>query len=51
LPDEILKDKERTAWLEKEGYTVERFWDNDVLKNMDGVLEMIREGLLKSPSP
>jgi very-short-patch-repair endonuclease len=51
LPDEILKDTQRDAWLEKEGYTVVRFWDNEVLKNMDGVLEAIRGKLKKSPSP
>jgi very-short-patch-repair endonuclease len=25
LPDEIPKDRQRDAWLEKEGYTVARF--------------------------
>jgi very-short-patch-repair endonuclease len=39
------KDEERTAWLEREGYRVPRFWDNEVLKNVDGVLELIREAL------
>lgn len=51
LPGEIRKDKERTSWLEKEGYAVLRFWNNDVLTNMDGVLEVIRERLLRSLSP
>jgi very-short-patch-repair endonuclease len=51
LPNEMLKDRHRDAWLEKEGYSVVRFWDNEVLMNTNGVLEMIREGLLKSPSP
>jgi adenine-specific DNA-methyltransferase len=31
-------DENRTHFLEKQGYQVIRFWDNDVLKNMDGVL-------------
>ena len=39
------KDKERTAWLNGEGYHVLRFWNNEVLKNVDGVLEVIREAL------
>ncbi len=39
------KDEERTAWLKREGYRVLRFWDNEVLKNVDGVLEVIREAL------
>jgi very-short-patch-repair endonuclease len=51
LPDEILKDRQRDAWLEKEGYTVIRFWDNEVLANTSGVLEAIRERLHRTPSP
>jgi very-short-patch-repair endonuclease len=47
LPEEIRKDKERDAWLEKEGYVVVRFWDSDVLENLDGVLEVIRRKLFK----
>jgi len=39
------KDSERTIWLKGEGYHVLRFWNNDVLKNVDGVLEVIREAL------
>lgn len=50
LPDAILKDRQRDAWLEKEGYTVVRFWDNEVLTNTTGVLEAIRERL-QTPSP
>ncbi len=50
LPDEILKDRKRDAWLEKEGYTVMRFWDNEVLTNTSGILEAIRERL-RTPSP
>ena len=51
LPDEITKDQERTERLEKEGYTVIRFWDNDVLMNTSGVLELIRRKVSDSPSP
>jgi len=51
LPDEILKDKQRDAWLEKEGYAVVRFWDNEVLTNTSGVLEVIRERFYRTPSP
>jgi very-short-patch-repair endonuclease len=39
------KDEERTAWLKGEGYRILRFWNNEVLNNMDGVLEVIREAL------
>jgi len=51
LPDETLKDRQRDAWLEKEGYTVIRFWDNEVFTNTSGVLETIRERLHRTPSP
>lgn len=34
-------DRERTAWLESQGFGMLRFWDNEVLTNMDGVLDVI----------
>jgi very-short-patch-repair endonuclease len=34
----IQTDLQRTKWLESKGYRVIRFWNNDVLTNMDGVL-------------
>jgi very-short-patch-repair endonuclease len=36
-------DRERDAWLAKEGFKVLRFWNNEVLTNADGVLEAIRD--------
>jgi len=39
-------DAKRTRWLEGEGYRVIRFWNNDVLGNLDGVLESIRRALI-----
>ncbi len=51
LPDEARKDRQRDAWLENEGYTVVRFWGNEVLMNTTGVFEVIRERLHKTPSP
>ena len=44
-------DKERDLWLNKEGFQVLRFWNNEVLLKPKGVLEVIREKCLKSPSP
>ena len=37
----INKDEDRTMWLIERGYQVLRFWDNEVLQNIDGVLEKI----------
>jgi len=36
-------DYQREEWLEQEGYTVLRFWNNEVQNNLDGVLEEIRK--------
>ena len=43
-------DAKRTAFLESEGYRVLRFWNNEVLGNMDGVLQTILHAL-QAPSP
>jgi very-short-patch-repair endonuclease len=40
---ETVEDVERDAFLTDRGFTVLRFWNNEVLKNLDGVLEVIRE--------
>ncbi|MEP9358288.1 DUF559 domain-containing protein [Sphingomonas sp. KR3-1] len=34
-------DARRTRFIEREGYRVLRFWNNDVLENIDGVLSQI----------
>ena len=34
-------DARRTEQLEKVGWTILRFWNNDILQNTDGVLEII----------
>lgn len=36
-------DRERTRWLEERGYRVIRFWNNDVIDNIDGVLQRLAE--------
>ena len=43
--DNIARDKARTAWLQSEGYKVIRFWNNDIVENMDGVLTAIHAAL------
>jgi len=40
-----IKDAERTRIIEAYGYSVIRFWNNDVLANTDGVVTMIVEQL------
>jgi len=39
------RDAARTEIIERYGYRVIRFWNNDVLANTDGVLEAIRQEL------
>ncbi len=43
--DTVEADEQRTNYLKRQGFRVVRFWDNDVLNNMDGVLEAIFEQL------
>jgi very-short-patch-repair endonuclease len=39
------RDANRTSVLEAMGYLVLRFWNNDVMRNTDGVLETILSAL------
>ena len=39
------RDSERTQSLEAMGYLVVRFWNNDVMCNMNGVLQVILDSL------
>jgi very-short-patch-repair endonuclease len=44
-------DAARTAYLNAQGYAVLRFWNNEVIRNGDGVLLAIRSVVAGSPSP
>jgi len=43
-------DAARTAIIEREGYRVLRFWNNDVMANTEGVIAKVAEAL-QTPSP
>ena len=45
---EGARDAERTRIIEANGYTVLRFWNNDVFDNLDGALMEIRTALLNA---
>jgi very-short-patch-repair endonuclease len=45
-----LSDERRTKWLASSGYKVVRFWNHEVDKKMEGVLEKLSE-LLLMPAP
>jgi len=42
-------DLVRTTYLNNQGYRVLRFWNNDVLSNIDGVIEIIINALRAAP--
>lgn len=44
-------DAARTAFLNDQGWTLLRFWNNDVMTNTEGVLRTILNALPPSPSP
>ena len=53
--EQVLYDLRRTRFLQSKGYQVIRFWNNEVLENIEGVLEALtltlsqRERELKLP--
>jgi len=54
--DSQLKyDEKRSAWLKEQGVTVLRFWNNEAMTNVDGVLQTISAALspnhLPNPPP
>ena len=44
-------ETERTVFLQREGYRVLRFWNHEVLTNLDGVYMTITGALAASPPP
>ncbi|WP_454720645.1 MULTISPECIES: DUF559 domain-containing protein [Cupriavidus] len=42
-----VSDASRDAWFKRSGYTVLRFWNNEVLGQTDAVLERVREVALR----
>ncbi|MGR6328164.1 endonuclease domain-containing protein [Sphingomonas sp. XXL09] len=45
------RDADRTRYLEGLGFTVLRFWNNDVLERTEGVVQAIETALSQLPSP
>jgi len=41
------RDERRTRMLEQAGFRVLRFWNGDVIENLDGVVEAIRAGAVR----
>ncbi len=49
--DDLVYDARRTACLEKAGFTVLRFWNNEVFENVEGVVEVIMAALTLASEP
>ncbi|MBU6338469.1 MAG: single-stranded-DNA-specific exonuclease RecJ [Rickettsiales bacterium] len=50
--DKAIKyDQNRTEFLNKSGFNVLRFWNDEVFKNMEGVLDSVFFNLNYNPSP
>jgi len=48
---QTTKDEARTSRLNSEGYRVLRFWNNDVLSNIEGVLTEVQNAMTTTPTP
>jgi very-short-patch-repair endonuclease len=48
---QLARDAKRDEYLRANGYRVLRFWNNDVMANIDGVLEVIAEAVSAATPP
>lgn len=48
---QAVYDARRTALLEALGYRVMRYWNHEILRELETVLEKIRTALMETPSP
>jgi very-short-patch-repair endonuclease len=48
--EQVEADEERSAALQEHGYRVIRFWNSDVMENLEGVLETISSALGAFPT-
>jgi very-short-patch-repair endonuclease len=46
---QLAYDRERDAWLAAQGFTVLRFWNNEAMNNLEGVLTKIAASLPPAP--
>jgi len=49
--DQAAYDQRRTVYLERMGYTVLRFWNHEIFRETQSVLERIESALNNIPSP
>lgn len=44
-------DDKRTQWLKSQGYNLLRFWNSEVLENLNGALELIYKSVTPPLNP
>jgi very-short-patch-repair endonuclease len=49
--EHVAADQRRTEWFLRNGWRVLRFWNNDVIENMEGVLQRVAQELTIAPRP
>ena len=49
--EQVSYDQQQDEWLRCQGYTVLRFWNNEVMQQLEGVLEQIRCTIPSPPAP
>jgi very-short-patch-repair endonuclease len=49
--EQARRDQERDGYFRRHGYRVLRFWNSDVLNNIEGVASMIAEAIEQMPPP
>lgn len=49
--EQVAYDQRRDVWLRSQGYKVLRFWNNDVIQELEAVLEQVRCAVACEPSP
>lgn len=45
------RDEQRDDWLRKQGFRVLRFWNHEIMGNLEGVLATILDAVTNPPSP
>ncbi|MGH7775068.1 MAG: endonuclease domain-containing protein [Candidatus Binatia bacterium] len=43
--EQVAYDTQRSAWIEAQGFSVLRFWDHEVLREIGAVMEVIWKAL------
>jgi very-short-patch-repair endonuclease len=49
--EQCAYDEQRSAFLQAQGWRVLRFWNNEVMSNLDGVLAVVVGNLTAVPPP